>query len=257
MNILTDIAGAQARETRVLVIELCGVFWIAAELVILFFVIEARRHLGRSPVPAKPVWDRVASLRACIFIAFMVAALSAVIARPAIWVPLSARLQRGSLDVNAAALHDFHALLRHLTVWAAFVTVWVVLEGAIVYQGCRAYRVFRNRIPQVPNGLPASPGIRKSAILLLLLGAALAAEILAAPAFAARATALSSAKAADHWSEVVQISENWLCPYRNAVYLYLRVAGGVWISVEWIAASVLWRTWRLVDQILRVKGSLP
>jgi hypothetical protein len=32
----------------------------------------------------------------------------------------------------------------------------------------------------------------------------------------------------------------------NAMYLYLRMAGVVWIAAEWIAAVVLWRTYRLL-----------
>ena len=35
-------------------------------------------------------------------------------------------------------------------------------------------------------------------------------------------------------------------PYRNAVYLHLRLAGAVWIAVEWAAALLLWRGHRLL-----------
>jgi hypothetical protein len=34
--------------------------------------------------------------------------------------------------------------------------------------------------------------------------------------------------------------------YRNAMYLYLRVAGLAWIAVEWVAAVVLWRAYRML-----------
>ena len=35
--------------------------------------------------------------------------------------------------------------------------------------------------------------------------------------------------------------------YRNALYLYLRIAGTVWIVLEWIAAIVLWRAYRFLS----------
>lgn len=35
-------------------------------------------------------------------------------------------------------------------------------------------------------------------------------------------------------------------PYRNAVYLFLRIAGAVWIAVEWVAAMLLWRAYRML-----------
>ena len=36
--------------------------------------------------------------------------------------------------------------------------------------------------------------------------------------------------------------------YHNALYLYLRLAGMVWIAVEAVAAVVLWRAYRLLAQ---------
>lgn len=32
--------------------------------------------------------------------------------------------------------------------------------------------------------------------------------------------------------------------YRNAMYLYLRIAGVAWIGLEWIAAFILWRAYK-------------
>jgi hypothetical protein len=37
-------------------------------------------------------------------------------------------------------------------------------------------------------------------------------------------------------------------PLRNAQQAYLRLAGIVWIAVEWFAAFVLWRVYRLLKQ---------
>jgi len=45
--------------------------------------------------------------------------------------------------------------------------------------------------------------------------------------------------------------------YRNALYLYLRLAGIAWVAVEWIAALLLWRGYRLLGAAARdEKGSL-
>lgn len=39
--------------------------------------------------------------------------------------------------------------------------------------------------------------------------------------------------------------------YRNALYLWLRVAGLAWIAVEWVAAVILWRAWRVLAEAQR------
>lgn len=44
--------------------------------------------------------------------------------------------------------------------------------------------------------------------------------------------------------------------YENALYLYLRIAGIFWITVEWIAAIVLWRAYRLLRNAAKSKGFL-
>jgi hypothetical protein len=45
--------------------------------------------------------------------------------------------------------------------------------------------------------------------------------------------------------------------YRNAMYLLLRISGLAWITVEWIAAIVLWRAYFLLRRAARAKGLLP
>jgi hypothetical protein len=45
--------------------------------------------------------------------------------------------------------------------------------------------------------------------------------------------------------------------YRNALYLYLRLAGIVWVAAEWIAAVLVWRGYRLLAAAARDgKGSV-
>jgi hypothetical protein len=39
--------------------------------------------------------------------------------------------------------------------------------------------------------------------------------------------------------------------YRNALYLYLRLAGVAWITVEWVAAFLVWRVYGLARAAVR------
>ncbi len=43
--------------------------------------------------------------------------------------------------------------------------------------------------------------------------------------------------------EALRLAADALQPYENAVMLWLRIAGVVWISVEAIAAVVVWRAY--------------
>lgn len=43
--------------------------------------------------------------------------------------------------------------------------------------------------------------------------------------------------------------------YGNALLLYLRLAGVVWIAVEWVAAVILWRAYRLLRHSVERKGA--
>jgi len=46
-------------------------------------------------------------------------------------------------------------------------------------------------------------------------------------------------------------------PYRNAMYLYLRLAGIVWIAVEWTAAILLWRAYCLLTSLTPSERPAP
>jgi hypothetical protein len=41
--------------------------------------------------------------------------------------------------------------------------------------------------------------------------------------------------------------------YANALLLYLRLAGVIWIAVEWVAAVILWRAYRLLRHVAQSK----
>lgn len=45
--------------------------------------------------------------------------------------------------------------------------------------------------------------------------------------------------------------------YANALLLYLRLAGVAWISVEWVAAVILWRAYRLLRKTVDRQGAQP
>ena len=96
-----------------------------------------------------------------------------------------------------------------------------MLESAIVWQGARTY----------------------GALSALCRRAAAPLGLLAVASFAgpARADALSA----------LHEAEASLQPLRNGVYLYLRVAGIVWIGVEWVAAILLWRGAGDVERAVR------
>ncbi len=255
-HLLANIAGAHIREMRMLFIELCGVFWIAAEMLILFFMIEARRHVGRHPVPAGPVWDAFATRRAILFCMVASIFLLAVLVRPFLWVPLHIQLQDGPVSVYSAATADFLAVQRHLAVWAGFVTVWVILEMAIVYQGYRTYQALCRRLDDGAGAAPGGAGVGFVLPLLLIVGFAVTAGLVAIPATAADTVPDGGGQPVNDWAQVLTISESWLSPYRNAVYLYLRLSGIVWIGVEWVAAAVLLRAHGRIRRVLRIRKGL-
>jgi hypothetical protein len=91
---------------------------------------------------------------------------------------------------------------------------------------------------------------------LVLLGFTLAGLAFAGPVFAAETGGAVPPKGIDFWSQILSLSESWLSPYRNALYLYLRLAGVVWICVEWIAAALLWRAHSLFCRTLRTGGGI-
>ncbi len=84
---------------------------------------------------------------------------------------------------------------------------------------------------------PGSKGIPALAVVLacLLMLRAVGAEA------DALADALDAAVRAD-------------APLRNALGLYLRIAGIVWVGVEWFAAIMLWRCYRLLRRHAASRG---
>jgi hypothetical protein len=198
--------------------EAAGLFWIGAELAILVGVIAARRDMAARLGMAV---HQNGILRLAVFTGFGFVLLALVTqARYMWWVPVHLRIDSGelteTLTLQAAYRAQNHT---HYALWAGFTLGWIVLEAAIVYQGwhvCRGLRALLTRDPLA------------SCVVCLLL--------LAVPAHAQEASLLAALHSQD-FADVL---------YRNALGLWLRVAGVAWIAVEWVAAVLLWRTYRLL-----------
>ena len=136
----------RSQHHHLLLVEAAGLFWILAELVILYGVAIGRRHLDTEPLPERvTLTARERWLAVCGFLGFALVCV-AVFGRHLLLPPAYACVEIP--DLPAAQLTE---LLRsrtdvHLALWAGFVTVWVLLESIIVYQGWRAYRSLRARL---------------------------------------------------------------------------------------------------------------
>lgn len=200
---------AEAARWRHLAIESAGVFWLAAEMAILLLLLWGREHLARTPTSTTlHLTPRIRNY--AYGLGLLALALTALVIGRFLWAA-------------APTLSEADARQRellHIALWAAFVTGWVLYEILIVYHGVRGYQ----RLRQLLGGAPPPPMRVPAPLVLFLLLPAVASFAIAQPlAFEAELT-----------------------PYRNALYFYLRVAGLVWIAVEWVAALVLFRTWRLL-----------
>lgn len=231
---------AMSTHARELLIESAGLFWILAELIILFFVLAGRSHLESVPLLPHFQWTRQLTFQAAAFSLFFLGLLAVVYGRAWVWPPAYTAVYAPEAAIESVQAAFTDACRRHLMVWAAFVTIWVMLEILIVYHGWRGYRSLRMRlgveVPAPPKNL-AFP-------LLLLLACCCAAR--AGAVEVPGDTELLAALRAAYQEDAL---------YRNAMYLYLRLAGVVWIAVEWIAAIVLWRAWRMLSRAAKAKES--
>ena len=203
-------------------LESTGLFWMGAELAILFMMMAARRHVQARPLPPRLELQGSEKRRArawCYGFLFLAAIV----------------LGRHVVNALAPIPQDPAPLLIgrarvHLAVWSGFITAWVALELAIVYQGLRGYLALKALLRPVASKpeRPAKPSVAILCLLaVFLLHAAAQAQMLLADARTANQV------------------------YYNAVYLYVRLAGVVWILAEWVAALILWRAYVLVASAAR------
>ena len=205
--------------TTYFLIELSGWFWILSELAILYVILLVARRISQNNPRPGPLFDPHTRRTAQRFlVAFsLIAALG--LSRHG-----AAALQNP--DAAPDALHTAWEI-QHLIVWTAMVTAWVLLECAIVAAGLHAVARLRQRLGE-PHPTVAIP-----------VAVALAAALLAAGGFF-----LPRPPDSTRLPEGIDL-------YRNALYAYLRIAGVVWIAVEWMAAITLVQVAALLTRRLR------
>lgn len=229
----TDTAEEFLRQWRFYLVlaESAGLFWIFAELAILFGVRMGRSRIELRPIPRRIVLSRGEHIRARVQLALFLAGAAVLLGRHYLG-PLALPVVTGNGSVPGHVAAQFiHCIHVHQVLWAGFVTAWVALECAIVWHGFQGYRQLCLLLPPQAAGQGASGSGRwmGAIALVIVLGATGARAAAVDPLHdALRATAAADGV------------------YWNALFLYLRVAGVVWIAVEWVAAMVLWRTWRLL-----------
>jgi hypothetical protein len=139
---MIDRAWAEFRHETI--VESFGIFWIAAEVAILFCMGVAARILEQRPLPKRPALTPRERRRAWTW-AFAVCALAAfVYARHAFIAPLPVAfgsIADAGVDVVQLARNAYLSRAHiHVALWCALVVAWVALEIAIVAQGIRVYR---------------------------------------------------------------------------------------------------------------------
>ena len=141
------IERAQAQFRQELLLETAGVFWIVAEVAILFCMTTARRIFATRPVPPRVSLTPEERRRALRWGAGSIVLIIAVFGRHLFLSPLPEALQ--GVLAEGANLRERTQLLYmsrvhlHVALWCTFITGWVALEIAIVAQGVRAYRALR------------------------------------------------------------------------------------------------------------------
>lgn len=143
-----DPIGRAGEQFRLeLLIEAVGVFWIVAEVAILYCMTAAVRLFATRPFPARISLTRAERRRALRWALTMMGLVAAVFGRHIFIAPLPE-----AFSAIAAAGDNVQTLVEqayytrthiHVALWCAFITAWVLLEIAIVIQGIRAYKHIR------------------------------------------------------------------------------------------------------------------
>jgi hypothetical protein len=137
------IESARVEFQRHLWAESAGVFWIAAEVAILFFMGVAARILEVRPLPQAISLTRTEVRRAWRAGALILVLAAFVFGRHLLWLPLPAAFEAIALsghDVLGQARNVVLARAHtHAALWCTLITAWMVLEIAIVIQGVRVF----------------------------------------------------------------------------------------------------------------------
>jgi hypothetical protein len=126
-----------------------GLFWIAAELVILFLVLSGRRTLQDSPPSASFSIFAVEKRRVWRWILSFAALVVATLGRHVVVLPLYVLVPEVAVSTPDHILSGIVAKAYHTRalldagVWAAFITIWVALEILIVWHGWKLAKRLR------------------------------------------------------------------------------------------------------------------
>lgn len=233
---------AWARFRREMVIEGAGLFWIAAELAILFAVTVGGRVLRQRPLPERLTLTRGERWLAIGLVACSAGLVALVFGRFLVTPPMpvaiemAAELDRPEMPRAVYAALSEHTRV-HVAIWCAFIAAWVGLETAIVVQGIRAFHAL-SRLTRVKSfPIPATA----ASALVLGVFTLWATDVSAQFEHAVEMALQSGYKGALNDAQA---------GYRF-VELYLRVAGTVWVFVEWIAAMYLIRGYWMLRRFFR------
>lgn len=239
------LEAAWARFQREMLIEGAGVFWIVAELAILYAVTVGGRVLRERPLPKRISLSRRERWLAAGLAGLAIALTAAVYGRFLIWVPMPAAVEAtAALDppdiprAVYAAVRD-HVQV-HVAIWCAFIAAWIVLETAIVVQGIRAFHALADLIRAQP------PRFSTATALVLAAGAAL---LWTTPAGAQIDQAIETAMRSGYKGALNDARAGY-----RFMEFYLRVAGAVWVLVEWIAAVYLIRGYIMLRRFFRERA---
>ncbi len=147
MENLDPIVGAHGQFVREFFIEVAGVFWIGAEVLILFVVTAALRHFEARPLPPKFALTAREKRRALWWSGGLVLLCVGAFGRHVVVAPIHTALAalESPLAGEVEAIYFSRAHI-HLAVWCLFILTWVVLEAAIVLQGLRVLSRIRGLV---------------------------------------------------------------------------------------------------------------
>lgn len=146
-----SIAHAIAKFRTEILLESAYLFYMAAELLILFLVTKARGYFQSTPLEGRLSLTRSDKHMLLAGTIVVVAIGAALFGRHIFITPMPDVLQNiAAIETRRVPqfLRDAYALRAHihLGVFFFFLVTWVVLEIAIVAQGVRAYRQMRKAV---------------------------------------------------------------------------------------------------------------
>ena len=142
-----SIEAAREQFRMELLIEAAGLFWIAAEVAILFCMTVAVRIFAPRPLPSRIALTQREKKRAVLWGLALGALAASVFGRHLFIAPLPeafSTIVMAGTDVQARVEQAYNARTHiHIALWCSFIFAWVLLEIAIVVLGIRSYRHLR------------------------------------------------------------------------------------------------------------------